>query len=64
YSVLHKKENAHEESIWSCSWGRTTRERKKRLMINKMVKMKILVTIHFPPRTLGCYGKSLPYHKQ
>ncbi|XP_062552178.1 superkiller complex protein 8 [Armigeres subalbatus] len=22
YSLLHKEENAHEESIWSCSWGR------------------------------------------
>ncbi|XP_065074864.1 superkiller complex protein 8 [Ochlerotatus camptorhynchus] len=24
YSLLHKEETAHEESIWSCSWGRVT----------------------------------------
>lgn len=22
YSLLHKEESAHDESIWSCSWGR------------------------------------------
>lgn len=30
YSILHKKENAHEESIWSCAWGRAANDRKKR----------------------------------
>lgn len=24
FSLLHKQENAHEECIWSCTWGRTT----------------------------------------
>jgi WD repeat-containing protein 61 len=30
YSVLHKKENAHDESIWSCAWGRYSNEKRKK----------------------------------
>ncbi|VEN50255.1 unnamed protein product, partial [Callosobruchus maculatus] len=30
YSVLLKKENAHDESIWSCAWGRYSGEKKKK----------------------------------
>lgn len=28
YSVLCKKDNAHDESIWTCAWGRYTPEKK------------------------------------
>ncbi|GJQ73963.1 hypothetical protein Trydic_g18897 [Trypoxylus dichotomus] len=28
YSLLYKKENAHDESIWSCAWGRLSKEKK------------------------------------
>lgn len=30
YSVLCKKENAHDENIWTCAWGRYTPEKKKK----------------------------------
>ncbi|CAH1260001.1 unnamed protein product [Diabrotica balteata] len=30
YSVLHKKDNAHDECIWSCFWGRYAPEKKKK----------------------------------
>ncbi|KAJ6638136.1 WD repeat-containing protein 61 [Pseudolycoriella hygida] len=29
FSLLHKQETAHAESIWSCAWGRTTAEKRK-----------------------------------
>ncbi|KAJ8938588.1 hypothetical protein NQ318_020850 [Aromia moschata] len=44
YSVLHKKENAHEESIWSCAWGRYTTEKKKKTT-KTTVKTKSLDSI-------------------
>lgn len=28
--MLTKKENAHEESIWTCAWGRYTPDKKKK----------------------------------
>jgi len=28
--VLCKKENAHDENIWTCAWGRYTPEKKKK----------------------------------
>lgn len=30
YSVLYKKEAAHDDSIWSCSWGRISKKESKK----------------------------------
>lgn len=29
FSLLHKQELAHTESVWSCAWGRSTQEKSK-----------------------------------